>query len=215
MIELPEWERRQTGQTDAGGPDKQIAAFTEIIGSLTHTVRQLERRLDRLTRQGADRDKMPADEDQGGEPAEPATWIWYPPPAAPEDDPAANGAPRTTVENFVTWYNNTYVGFTGSRSQAIPDCWRQHAGLAMEIATLTYSWRAANIGESATIREAQYWHHAIRPAFAERLQRDWVLSDCLDGQHRADGSGPRPDRFTQADQRPPPEENQPPDPPPH
>ncbi len=73
----------------------------------------------------------------------------------------------------------------------------------MEIANLTYSWRAANIGQAASPREAQYWHHQTRPGFTDRLTREWVHADCIDSEHRVAGAAERPDRFTVAEQKPP------------
>jgi hypothetical protein len=107
------------------------------------------------------------------------------------------------VNSFVAWYNITYVGVDGSRAKPIPGCWRQHPGLAMEVATLAYSWRAANTGNLANPREAQYWHHQSRPGFTDRLAREWVHTDCLDGEHRAAIASERADRFTLVQQERP------------
>jgi hypothetical protein len=68
----------------------------------------------------------------------------------------------------------------------------------MEVANLAYSWHAANIGASVSPREAQYWHHQWRPGFTDRLAREWVHTDCVDGEHRA-GMAERADRFTLAE----------------
>jgi hypothetical protein len=130
--------------------------------------------------------------DKGGtrgqdDPAAPAAWVWFHPPAAAEDQPEGVQDPRITIENFVTWFNVTFVGVDGGRAKAIPACWTQHPGLAMEGAALAYSWRDANIGPNARSREAQYWLHQWCPGFADRL-RDWVHADCLDGEHRAAGT---------------------------
>lgn len=196
MTELPEYERRKTGH-DHGERDKQIAAITEIVGTVAQAQRRLEGRVNKLARIMAD---APTAEKGEEDRAAPAAWVWFFPPAATEDEPAAGQDPRVTVENFVTWYNATFVG---SRSKPIPACWSQHPGLAMEVATLAYSWRAANIGPSASIREAQYWLHQWRPAFADRLTRDWVHADCLDDDHRAGGPPPRESRFATAEQHDP------------
>lgn len=171
---------------DASDLDGQINALTEIVGALATTVSQLNARVDRLTRTN----RSSGDgHDEERDNHDPAPWVWFPPPAATEDDP------RITVDNFVTWYNVTYVGVEGSRAKPIPDCWRQHPGLAMEVANLAYGWRAANIGCSASPREAQYWHHQERPGFADRLMREWIHADCVDGEHRAAGAAEHGDRF--------------------
>lgn len=171
---------------DARGSDldRQITALTEIVGALATTVSQLSDRVEHLAKanRSSNQDKHP--DDRG-----PAAWVWFTPPAAAEDDP------RITVDNFVAWYNVTYVGIEGSRAKPIPDCWHQHPGLAMEVANLAYSWQAANIGEGSP-REAQYWHHQWRPGFADRLAREWAHADCIDGDHRPAGAAERPDRFT-------------------
>ena len=185
---------------DARGSDldRQITALTEIVGALATTVSQLNARVDRLTR--ANRSNGQGDKGDGNDEEQdnhdPAAWVWFTPPAAAEDDP------RITVDNFVAWYNVTYVGVEGSRAKPIPDCWRQHPGLTMEVANLAYSWRAANIGQAASPREAQYWHHQSRPGFTDRLTREWVHTDCVDGEHRAAGVDERADRFTPAEQQP-------------
>ena len=181
--------------------DHQITALTEILGALAATVSQLSARVDQLDKANRSRGQ-----DTTGDGHEPATWVWFSPPTGTEDDPAATD-PRITVESFVAWYNTTYVGVEGSRAKPIPGCWRQHPGLAMEIATLAYSWREANIGPSAKPRDAQYWHHQWRPGFTDRLNREWTHADCLDSEHRAAGAAQRPDRFTLAEKRLPVEED--------
>ncbi len=177
---------------DASDLDGQINALAEIVGALAATVSQLNTRVDKLTR--ANRPSGDG-HDQEQDNHDPAAWVWFTPPAAAEDDPGI------TVDNFVAWYNVTYVGVEGSRAKFIPDCWRQHPGLAIEVANLAYSWRAANIGPSASPREAQYWHHQWRPGFTDRLTREWVHTDCIDNEHRAAGAAERPDRFTVEDCR--------------
>ncbi|MGH4009669.1 MAG: hypothetical protein ACRDTH_16220 [Pseudonocardiaceae bacterium] len=181
---------------DASDLDRQLNALTEIVGALATTVSQLNSRVDRLTRVNGSGDRGDGQGEQDNH--DPAPWVWFTPPAAAEDDPGADDDPRITVDNFVTWYNVTYIGIEGSRAKPIPECWRQHPGLAMEVANIAYSWRAANIGE-ASPREAQYWHHQWRPGFTDRLTREWVHIDCVDGEHRPVGAGKRPDRFIQAE----------------
>ncbi|WNV83156.1 hypothetical protein [Umezawaea sp. Da 62-37] len=178
--------------TGAGGADRdaQIRSLTEIVGMFAQTLRRMERRVNQLT-------KKPA-ADTEKDLSEPAAWVWFTPPAAAENDPDGGEDPRFTVENFVGWYNVTFVGVDGSRARSIPPCWRSHPGVAMEVAALAYSWRAANIGPEANSRDAQAWLHQWRPGFSDRLTRDWVRPDCLDGDHRDDGSTSRADRFTLA-----------------
>ncbi|TVT61954.1 hypothetical protein FNH05_01595 [Amycolatopsis rhizosphaerae] len=185
MAELPEHERRK----DQGERDLQIAALTQIVGTLAQNLRRVEGQVNWVA-------KIVAEARDEQDSAEPAAWLWFNPPAATEDEPQTDQDPRLTVKNFVTWYNNTFVGIDGGRAKPIPACWRQHPGLAMEVATLAYSWRSANMGSSASAREAQYWLHQWRPGFAERLTRDWVHADCLDDGHRDEGAPPREDRFT-------------------
>jgi hypothetical protein len=171
--------------------DRQITALTEIIGALATTLAQLSDRVDHLAKANRSRDQSDTNDSH-----EPAAWVWLNPPPAADDDTDTTNNPRFTVDNFVAWYNITYVGIEGSRAKPIPDCWRQHPGLAMEIANLAYSWQAANIGPSVSAREAQCWHHQWRPGFTDRLTREWVHTDCLDGEHRPGGATGRPDRFT-------------------
>jgi hypothetical protein len=180
-----------TGDARSSDLDLQISALTEIVNALANTVNQLNKRVEHLEK--ASKSPNPSDADGS---YEPAAWVWFTPPAAAEDHPDITEDPRFTVDHFVAWYNITYVGIEGSRATRIPRCWQQHPGLAMEIATLAYSWRAANIGPSASPREAQYWHHQWRPGFTDRLTREWVHTDCIDNDHRAAGLTERPDRFT-------------------
>ncbi|MDT7783023.1 MAG: hypothetical protein QOF58_1442 [Pseudonocardiales bacterium] len=178
-----------------GDRDAQIEALTGIVETLTRKLRRVETTLNELTA------KPPADtEDEEEDPFAPAAWVWFTPPAAAENDPEGEEDPRFTIDNFTAWYNLTFVGVDGGRARPIPACWRQHPGLAMEVAALAYSWRAANIGPNATERDAQQWLHQWRPGFADRLTRDWAHTDCLDGDHRDDGTDTRSDRFELADQ---------------
>ncbi|WP_406690302.1 hypothetical protein REH65_31010 [Saccharopolyspora sp. ID03-671] len=173
--------------------DKQVSALTEMVGSLSSKVNKLRDRLDNSHSDGDD------DAEQDEKHDLPAQWVVFTPPAAAEDrQHRTDGhSPQWTLDNFVAWYNATYVGLTGGPAKPIPECWREHPGLAMEIATLAYSWRRANVGATANVRDAQYWHHTSRPGFAARLG-EWTHSHCMDGRHRPAGAAARPDRFTQA-----------------
>jgi hypothetical protein len=197
-IELPEHERGKTS-ADTSKRDQQIAALIDIIGNLAKQLTLVEGRVNRLTKTVNERDGKPTTDNQD-DPAKPAAWVWFTPPAGAEDQPDSEQDPRVTVDKFVAWYNLTFVGIEGSRSTPIPHCWQQHPGLAMEVAALADNWRAANVGPTANIRDAQYWLHQWRPGFAERLTRDWTHADCLDGDHRDGGPPPRTDRFTLAEQ---------------
>lgn len=176
---------------DPASVDDQITQLVDTVGALLDQLRQLRGRVDAL--------EAPEGRLQR---AEPGPWVLYSPPAAAEDPRHRDQDPRFTVDNFVGWYNATYVGVSGTATPLIPDCWREHPGLAMEIATLAYSWRHANIGRAADPRDAQHWHHHTRPGFADRLVRDWVHPHCRDGRHRAVGAAARPDRFTPPQQHP-------------
>lgn len=151
--------------------DQQIRALVEIVGTVARSVNELSGRVDRLA----------AGDDATSSNDELAAWVW--------DGPAVSeGDPRLTVDNFVSFYNATYVGVEGTRAKPIPSCWKQHPGLAVEVVSLAYTWRTANVGAGANIRDAQQWHHQWRPGFADRMVRDWVHADCFDGVHR-DSSG--------------------------
>lgn len=171
---------------------RQIDAVTELVGMLSAKVTKLTERLDAFGDPPAsDNDVDDKNKDK------PAPWVLYTPPAAAEDQQhrADKHTPRFTVDNFVAWYNTIYVGPAGQGADAIPACWREHPPLAMEIASLTYAWRRANIGPSANVRDAQQWHHQHRPGFAARMAT-WVHTRCLDGNHQAVGAPARDDRFT-------------------
>ncbi|WP_017975784.1 hypothetical protein [Actinopolyspora halophila] len=165
----------------------QVNTLTDVASGLSSRVRALDDRIEAL--EGTE-DNDPVED-------EPAPWVVFTPPAAAEDRRHRDDehSPLWTVENFVAWFNITYVGLSGGPARPIPDCWRAHPPLAMEVATLAYSWRRANIGATANVRDAQYWHHQWRPGFAARLT-DWVHSHCLDGRHRDSGTPARTDRFS-------------------
>ncbi|MEB3371310.1 hypothetical protein [Saccharopolyspora mangrovi] len=175
--------------------DKQLGALTEVVGGLAKKVNSLRERIDAPENgdTGDDGDEQDDTHDR------PASWVVFTPPAAAEDRQHRKDghSPNWTLDNFVAWYNATYVGLAGGPATPIPECWRQHPGLAMEVATLAYSWRRANVGATANVRDAQYWHHTWRPGFAARLT-EWTHAHCLDGRHRPAGANARPDRFTQA-----------------
>lgn len=176
----------QPGNDD--GHHAQVAALTEIVGALARELRRVKGKVDQLVEKPPTKDHT-----------EPAAWVWHGPPDA-EDDRRGAGDPQAAVETFVAWYNITFVGFDGGRARPIPPCWRRHPPLTMEIAALTYTWRAANLGAGANVRDAQYWLHQWRPGFSDRLIREWVHSDCFDGNHRAEGSPHRANRFDTAEQ---------------
>ncbi|HEX5405345.1 MAG TPA: hypothetical protein VFX16_23970 [Pseudonocardiaceae bacterium] len=146
--------------------DSQILALVEIVGTVAATVSGLSRRVDALAGEVGDAG------------TDPAPWVWSSPPSSPGDESA------TVVDNFVAFYNATFAGVVGGRARPIPPCWREHLGLTAEVATVAYAWRAANLGATANVRDAQYWLQQWRPGFADRMVRDWVHIDCFDGAHR-------------------------------
>ncbi|QYN18920.1 hypothetical protein [Amycolatopsis sp. DSM 110486] len=125
-----------------------------------------------------------------------ARWLAFPAPPAAEDLECEGETPLFTIAHFVAYYNEVYVGRPGSRAVAIPDCWLDHPGLLAEIATLTYTWRAAHLGKRANPRDAQHWHDRWRPAFAERLVSEWTHPHCLTDTHKPVGAASLPDRYT-------------------
>lgn len=146
--------------------DRQIRALIEIIGTVAGALSRLSGRVDRL-----DTGKPETN-------TEPAPWVWAQPQGGADD------AASTVVANFVAFYNMTFVGAIGGRAKPIPPCWRDHPALSAELATLTYAWRAANLGATANVRDAQAWLQQWRPGVADRMVRDWVHADCFDGIHR-------------------------------
>lgn len=154
--------------TEPPDVDRQIRALTEIIGTLAAAISRLSGRVDQLSG-----DARPQESDDENKPA---PWVWISPESVADDDS------HVIVDRFVEFYNSVYVG-VGGHAGPIPLCWQDHPGLAAEVATLAYTWRAANLGTTANAREAQYWLHQWRVGFADRLARDWVHSDCLDGAH--------------------------------
>ena len=137
--------------------------------------------------------------EQEDEPQRLARWLAFPAPPAAEDPEHSGETPLFTIAHFVHYYNDTYVGRSGTRAVAIPDCWLDHPGLLAELATLTYTWRAAHIGKHANIRDAQYWHDRWRPGFAERLATEWTHTHCLTDIHKPVGAPSRKDRYTLED----------------
>ncbi|GGM76485.1 hypothetical protein GCM10012275_54080 [Longimycelium tulufanense] len=125
---------------------------------------------------------------------EPAPWCWFAPPDDAED-------PREALAHWVAFYNATYVGsLDGAARHRIPSCWRDHPGLAAEIATLAAYWRHSFVGAGAHPGNAQYWHDRYRPGFTDRIP-DYVHRTCLDGDHQPVGAPARPDRWTEAETR--------------
>ena len=141
------------GRTGAPA-DPHIAALVEIVERLEADLRQLRNDHKALAEQVTAETNA-----ETRAKSEPAPWVWFTPPAAAEDDPDDSLDPRFTVDNFVAWHNITFVGVDGGRGRPIPECWPLHTGLAMEIATLAYTWREANIGANANARDAQQWLH--------------------------------------------------------
>jgi hypothetical protein len=162
--------------------DRQIGALTEIVGALANQVGRAEARVNLLAKRVTEQDQHRA---AGQDPDEPAYWVLDPPPATVNRDDGTVDI-ELTLSGWVAWYNATYTGVESGRARPIPACWREHSGLAMEIASLAAAWLAANVGPTATPRDAQHWHHQSRPGFAERTVRDWVRQDCLDGIHHSD-----------------------------
>ncbi|WP_338596730.1 hypothetical protein [Saccharopolyspora sp. SCSIO 74807] len=176
--------------------EAQVEALTEIVGGLTSKLTALRGRIETL--ENGDPDEPDGAED---EPADrPAPWVLFAPPAAAEDrlHRSDNHTPLWTVQNFVGWYNTTFLGIAGSQARAIPVCWAEHPGLAQEVAVLAYSWRRAHIGTTANVRDAQLWLQQTRPGFAARLA-EWVHPHCLDGRHREVGAVYRANRFAAAE----------------
>lgn len=85
--------------------------------------------------------------------------MWFTPPTAAEDDP------RITVDNFVTWYNMTYVGIEGSRAKPTPVTQRANLSFAV----------IPTVGASQTVTlEAQInGGFILQETFASADQRVW------------------------------------------
>jgi hypothetical protein len=178
---------------NAGEQGQQIAKILGYLDTLKRKIRHVEVKVAELTAAAV----AAAEEN---DPSKPAAWVWFTAPAAAEDDPDGDEDPRFTLTNWVAWYNITFVGVDGGRARPIPLCWQRHPAVAMEVAALAYTWRAANIGPGANERDNQQWLQQWRPGFADRLARDYVLPDCLDGDHRDSGPAARADRFELAEQ---------------
>ncbi|KAA9163961.1 hypothetical protein FPZ12_007975 [Amycolatopsis acidicola] len=168
------------------------AELDAMVEDLWDRTQVQQAQIDRLRRQIA------ALEDEQEDNPRWARWLPYSAPPAAEDNGRHGETPLVTIACFVQYYNETYVGQPGSRAVAIPDCWLEHPGLVAELATLTYTWRAAHVGKGASVRDAQYWHDRWRPAFAERLVTEWVHAHCLADGHKAVGALGRRSRFEPA-----------------
>lgn len=160
----------------------------ELLEQLVTRVVALENHVADLSKGREKRGAGPALED-----SEVAPWVLYPP-------PALTGDSHADVRSFVEYYNTVYIGRSGGRAQRIPACWEEHPGLAMEIANFAVTWRAANAGPLANPRDAQLWHHQWRTGTIERMIRDWLHPDCLDGSHqgRAGNETTRPEVKTRS-----------------
>jgi hypothetical protein len=166
----------------------EIDAMVERLWSAAHAHQgRLEAMHERVSR-------LEALED--GDTGRLARWLAYPPPPAAEDPEHEGETPLFTIAHFVHYYNEVYTGRPGSRAHSIPDCWLDHPGLLAEIATLTYTWRAAHLGKHANPRDAQHWHDRWRPAFADRLASEWTHPHCLTDIHKPVGTSGLKDRYT-------------------
>jgi hypothetical protein len=94
-------------------------------------------------------------------------------------DPDALAAHTPQLSGWIEWLNATY-GTAATRR--VPACWSQHPGLAAELLTLYYSWRAA-YPEGTSLDAAQGWHGADLPGLLTRLPA-YVHPGCLRGEHR-------------------------------
>ncbi|WP_158889012.1 hypothetical protein [Amycolatopsis anabasis] len=166
------------------------AELDGMIETLWNRVQAQQAQIDRLQK------KITALEDDQEDNPRLARWLPFPPPPAAEDKQYRGESPLFTIGHFVQYYNAVYVGKPGTRAVAIPDCWLEHPALIAELATLTYTWRAAHIGKSASARDAQYWHDRWRVGFAERLATEWVHPHCLTDGHKVAGATPLIDRYT-------------------
>ena len=109
----PRRSQNSAGPSDGGTSplEAQVEALTEIVGGLTSKLTALRGRIETLEN-GA------PDEPDGGEDDNadrPAPWVLFAPPAAAEDriHRADNHTPLWTVQNFVGWYNTTFLGIAG------------------------------------------------------------------------------------------------------
>lgn len=171
------------------GTRSDIAGHIDTIYDLLTQQRALIRRLEKQQR------AQPPPEDDPEKDERLASWAPFPPPPAAEECAYEDEDPLFTLINFVDYYNETYVGNPGTRAIGIPDCWMEHPGLVAEIATLTYTWRAAHVGAAATARDAQAWHNLWRPGFADRMITEWTHTHCLGSGHKAAGLAFRPTRY--------------------
>lgn len=156
----------------AGVDPEHFEQMQVLLEQLVARVLTLENHVAELAKDLNKRGAEPAPDD-----GEAAPWVLYPP-------PAPTGDPRADLRAFVEYYNTVYIGQPDGRAQRIPACWEEHPGLACEIANLAATWRAANTGPHANTRDAQWWHHQWRPGAIDRMIRDWLHPDCLDGHHR-------------------------------
>ncbi|MBN9743589.1 hypothetical protein DMP23_21340 [Amycolatopsis sp. A1MSW2902] len=173
------------------GPQRSEAEIAAMVERLWSAAQGHEARIEHLHERLR---KLEAQDES--DPQHLARWLTFPAPPAAEDPAHQGETPLFTIACFVQYYNEVYVGRPGSRAVAIPDCWLNHPALLAEIATLTYTWRAAHLGRHASVREAQYWHDRWRPAFAERLATEWTHPHCLTATHKQVGSGDLKDRYT-------------------
>ncbi|WP_432854972.1 hypothetical protein ACQPXB_21290 [Amycolatopsis sp. CA-161197] len=186
--EIPELAQPDSDDSGVRRSRAELDAMIERLWSAAQAHRglleHLHERVSKLEKQeGADTGRL-------------ARWLAFPPPPAAEDSANDGETPLFTLAHFVHYYNEVYVGRPGSRAVAIPDCWLDHPGLLSEIATLTYTWRAAHLGRHSNPRDAQTWHDRWRPAFAERLASEWTHAHCLTDIHKAAGALPKRDRHT-------------------
>ncbi|WIV52850.1 hypothetical protein [Amycolatopsis nalaikhensis] len=180
---------RSAGAEDGPEP-RSLGELDEVVAGLEAVAKALGRKIQKLSEKLA---KLTDEPDR--DPRMPP-WLTFLPPEAAEDMGRRGETPLYTIAHFVQYYNDTYVGNSGTCAVAIPDCWLNHPGLVAEIATLAYTWREAHLGKKATARDAQYWHDHWRPGFAERMATEWVHQRCRSDGHKTAGAPARPDRYT-------------------
>lgn len=103
-------------------------------------------------------------------------WTWA---ALTTEEAAALGR---LCDTYAATYNRVYVV---DRSEIVPPCWRQHLGLAHDLAVQVWHYYAAHLHTKATPNMAGDFHQRYLPAFRNRVE-GWLgrnPSECQRGAH--------------------------------
>ncbi len=123
----------------------------------------------------------PSAQEEGREHRPPWTWSAL---TAGERDTQAR-----LIDDWVETYNRVLAT---EKSEIVPPCWRQHPGLATELAIQVWHTYAVHHHAAATVTAAADYYSRHLPGFRKRVPTylGEAASDCLAGRHPGDWHQP-------------------------